>query len=163
MLQALTPDKQPLQIHVLLSSKCLNNEYKSTFSNKTLHPFPSQGMASVGGKERAGSLRPDFSCGIHCSELCIDEAPAPRCPCSLQAVLATAVPPSMASSLFCFSFCHSFIPSLIILISLFAQRLSCLSPHGPLSPGLPDLPGPAAKAHLGEPLPLKSKAPEGRI
>ena len=111
--------------------------------------------------ERAGSLRADFLL-CHRSQLCppgtistMSVSPA-GCPCqssaSLRLVLSvsaspSAVPtfhPSPVWSLFLHKDCHA------------CPKMTCSVP------GLPDLPGPAAKTHLGEPLPLKSKSPEER-
>jgi len=89
-------------------------------------------------------------------------APALQCQCPLQVVLAKAAPLSGSSSLFLLlllQFLHS-IPHQSGLSSYTrthaCPKMTCSAP------GLPDLPGPAAKTHLGEPLPLKSKSPEER-
>ena len=160
----LIPNEYPLQIHVLLSSKCLNNYYKFIPPNKTLlHPFPSLGMESASGRERAGSSRPDFLLCCY-SELCADLSPAPQCQCSLQAVLPKAAP--LSASSFSVSASPSAVPSFhpSSVWCLFLHKdCHAYSKMAHTAPGLSDLPGPAAKAHLGEPLPLKSKSPEGRI
>lgn len=94
-------------------------------------------------------------------------APALQCQCPLQGVPCRLSSPRQRLSppcplCFCFSSCSSYIPSPPVW-SLFLHKDCHACPKMICSaPGLPDLPGPAAKTHLGEPLPLKSKSPEER-
>lgn len=116
-------------------------------------------MESVSGRERAGSVRPEFML-CHCSDLYADRAPAPQ---SLQAALIEAAPLSPSSSLFLL-FLLQFLRSFPHQSGFsFCTRAIMPVPKCPPVPGLPDLPGPAAKANLGEALSLKSKSTEERI
>lgn len=95
-------------------------------------------MGSVHGRERAGSIRPDFLLH-HCSELCPHNVPSrlsiPRQRLSLPLPLC-----------FCFSFFCSFFPSPhqsgFWTIMVVGPKMAASAP------GLPELPSPAAKANL---------------
>ena len=81
-------------------------------------------------------------------------------PCWLSSPRQRLSPPHPLS--LCFSFCSSYLPSLISLVSLPAKGRSCLSPNDLLSPRAPWPSRSTAKTHLGESLPLESKSPEER-
>lgn len=130
----LIPNEYPLQIHVLLSSKCLNNYYKFIPPNKTLlRLFPSLGMESASGRE--SWKRQAWLSTILLLQTVCWPGTSPT-----MSVFPAGCPAQGSASVrlvlfcFCFSLCSSFIPSLISLVSLSAQGLSCLSQNGPHSP-----------------------------